>query len=44
MRPLRLLCLQEERRAGNPVAGLIDSLQLERSRVTLLLRWAGWVG
>ncbi len=32
--------LQEERRAGNPVAGLIDSLQLERSRVTLLLRWA----
>ncbi len=32
------LPLQEERRAGNPVAGLIDSLQLERSRVTLLLR------
>jgi len=39
-------CVQEERRAGNPVAGLIDSLQLERSRVTLLLRWVsagrGW--
>ncbi|KAL4425918.1 hypothetical protein ABPG75_009934 [Micractinium tetrahymenae] len=29
--------IKEERRAGNPVAGLIDSLQLERSRVTLLL-------
>ncbi|EFN57403.1 hypothetical protein CHLNCDRAFT_57209 [Chlorella variabilis] len=32
--------VKEERRAGNPVAGLIDSLQLERSRVTLLLRRA----
>jgi hypothetical protein len=30
--------IKEERRAGNPVAGLIDSLQLELSRVTLLLR------
>ncbi|PSC75362.1 nuclear export mediator factor Nemf-like isoform X1 [Micractinium conductrix] len=29
--------IKAERRAGNPVAGLIDSLQLERSRVTLLL-------
>ncbi|GAB4824054.1 hypothetical protein N2152v2_011100 [Parachlorella kessleri] len=29
--------IKEERRAGNPVASLIDSLQLERNRVTLLL-------
>lgn len=30
--------IKEERRAGNPVAGLIDSLQLEQGRITLLLR------
>jgi hypothetical protein len=30
--------VKEERRAGNPVAGLIDSLQLEGGRITLLLR------
>jgi hypothetical protein len=36
--------IKEERRAGNPVAGLIDSLQLELSRVTLLLRWGAAAG
>ncbi|KAK9805687.1 hypothetical protein WJX72_012021 [[Myrmecia] bisecta] len=29
--------IKDERRAGNPVAGLIDSLQLERNKITLLL-------
>ena len=38
--PRTRVFVQEERRAGNPVAGLIDSLQLEHSRVTLLLRCA----
>ena len=33
--------IKEERRAGNPVAALIHSLQLDRSRVTLLLRCGG---
>ena len=35
--------IKEERRAGNPVAALIHSLQLDRSRVTLLLRCGGAV-
>lgn len=30
--------IKEEKKAGNPVAALIDSLQLEKNRVTLLLR------
>ncbi|KIY94935.1 hypothetical protein MNEG_13027 [Monoraphidium neglectum] len=30
--------IREERRAGNPVAGLIHSLQLDSNRVTLLLQ------
>jgi predicted ribosome quality control (RQC) complex YloA/Tae2 family protein len=29
--------IKEERRSGNPVAGLIHSLQLDQNRVTLLL-------
>lgn len=30
--------IREERRAGNPVAGLIHSLQLDQNRATLLLQ------
>lgn len=29
--------IREERRAGNPVAGGIQSLQLDQNRITLLL-------
>lgn len=29
--------IKEERRAGNPVAGLIHSLQLDQNKITLLL-------
>jgi hypothetical protein len=30
--------IREERRAGNPVAGLIHSLQLDQNKVTLVLQ------
>jgi hypothetical protein len=29
--------IKEERRSGNPVAGLIHSLQLDQNKITLLL-------
>lgn len=31
------LLIKEERRAGNPVAGSVHSLQLDQNKITLLL-------